>query len=575
MFLIDNILILSLVDLVSMSILFVKHQSKLNSALEACAKRYAWSAYSESPSSKVHGADVPVNGKANFEAMLNKEFSLDMPGEIGRTGCEVSPYLQTRLGISYPKLDLDLLLPAVSSAMLKWADAPRDVRMGICLEILHQCSEQLFENAYATMHTAGQSFIMAFAGSGANALDRGLEALAYAQKAIQDVPETAIWERKFGEGALIKLQKTFTLRPRGVSVVICCATFPLWNAYPALMASLVTGNPVILKPHPNAILPVALLVRVCRGILQEQGFDPNLVTMVADTPQEPATIPLLTRDEVAIVDFTGSPQFGAWIEDNCNKASVYTETAGCNSVVIESTHDLHAMASAIAHSLCQASAQMCTSVQNIHIPAQGILVNQQQVSFDAVANAIKAAVDEQLSDPKKAAFLCGALVNDKVQSTIDHYRELGASRAKILRDSSPYQHPEFSNARTATPLILQVSNHDHDLYQKELFGPISFIIKGNNADTCLSSAAEDSAQFGAITAHVYSKSQQYIDKATTAFIDAGASVAFNLVGMPINFAAAYSDFHVTGLNPSGNACLTDLSFVANRFRIVQQKRMFN
>ena len=39
--------------------------------------------------------------------------------------------------------------------------------------------------------------------------------------------------------------------------------------------------------------------------------------------------------------------------------------------------------------------------------------------------------------------------------------------------------------------------------------------------------------------------------------------------MPINFAAAYSDYHVTGLNPAGNACLADLAFVAQRFRIIQ------
>jgi hypothetical protein len=41
------------------------------------------------------------------------------------------------------------------------------------------------------------------------------------------------------------------------------------------------------------------------------------------------------------------------------------------------------------------------------------------------------------------------------------------------------------------------------------------------------------------------------------------------VPMPINFAAAYSDYHITGLNPAGNACLADLAFVANRFRIIQ------
>ena len=42
--------------------------------------------------------------------------------------------------------------------------------------------------------------------------------------------------------------------------------------------------------------------------------------------------------------------------------------------------------------------------------------------------------------------------------------------------------------------------------------------------------------------------------------------------MPLNFAAAYSDYHVTGLNPAGNASLTDLSFVTGRFRITQSRR---
>jgi hypothetical protein len=64
-----------------------------------------------------------------------------------------------------------------------------------------------------------------------------------------------------------------------------------------------------------------------------------------------------------------------------------------------------------------------------------------------------------------------------------------------------------------------------------------------------------------------------LDRAQDAFNHAGASVACNLIGMPINFAAAYSDYHVTGLNPAGNACLTDLAFVTNRFRVVQRKIM--
>jgi phenylacetic acid degradation protein paaN len=428
----------------------------------------------------------------------------------------------------------------------------------------------LFENAHATMHTSGQSYIMAFAGSGANALDRGLEALAYASKAMSDVPVSAHWERQFGKSGKARLAKQYRLMPRGVGVVICCATFPLWNAYPALCASLATGNPVVLKPHPSAILPVALFTTVCRRVLSDNGYDPNLVCMVADTRDEPATLTLLEHPDTAIVDFTGSPVFGQWIEKNCADKLVFTETAGCNSVVIESTDDLAGMASAIGHSLCQASAQMCTSVQNIHIPAQGIAHRGEPVSFDQVAQAIICAVNVHMENPQ---VLCGTLVDDRILATIDHYRELAGQWGVLLRDSGPCDYADFPEARTASPLVLEVTGAAREIYRDEIFGPVSFIIKGEDIADCLQDATSNARDRGAITSHVYSSDEDFLERAIDAYHDAGASVACNLTGMPINFAAAYSDYHVTGLSPAGNACLADLAFVANRFRIVQSKRM--
>ena len=552
---------------------FNKHLTKLNKALDACQHRYSWTAYTESPSTKIHGNDAPKKGKQNFEAMLNQDYPLHLPGEIGRTGAEISPYTRQPLGITYPKVDIDELYIAVNKAAAQWANTSVETRVGICMEILERCGQQLFENAHATMHTAGQSYIMAFAGSGANALDRGLEALAYAYKAMKDVPETAKWTRTFGAAGDANLHKEYRLKPRGISVTVCCATFPLWNGYPALMASLATGNPVVLKPHPSAILPVALMVSVARDVLSEAGFDPNLVTMVADTREEPATMDLLQHPDTAIIDFTGSPTFGNWIETHCQRALVYTETAGCNSVVVESTDDLDAMATAIAQSLCQASAQMCTSVQNIHVPAQGILCKGEMVSFDEVVTSIVNAVDSLLANPKNAAFLCGTLVSDDIYQTIERLTEQGKSCGEIVRHSAPYEHPEYPSARTATPLIISLTDNHSSLYREELFGPVSFIIKSDDADACLADATKNARECGAITSHVYSTNEAFLEKAQDAYNDAGASVACNLVGMPINFAAAYSDYHVTGLNPAGNACLTDLAFVTNRFRIVQRKRM--
>ncbi len=554
-----------------MSTLFSSHAEKLQAAVHACSTRESFSGWPESPSTKLHGDAPPAEGKARFEAQLGKPFELDQPAEVGRLGEERSPYTRELLGITYPKVDVPGLFDAIAHAQSAWARAEPETRLGVCLEILERCGDQLFENAHATMHTSGQSYVMAFAGSGANALDRGLEALAYAHKAMNDVPKSGRWRRQFGRDGVADLHKRYRLIPRGVSVVICCATFPLWNAYPAMCASLATGNPVVLKPHPNAVLPVAMVARTAREAIAKAGFDPNLVTLVADERAAPATQALLAEEATAIIDFTGSPRFGTWLENNCPGKLVYTETAGCNSVVLESTNDLEATARAIAQSLCQASAQMCTSVQNVHVPATGVRVGKRWASYEEVSEAICSAVEFWLADERRAETLCGTLFDDSVQETVDRYRELAGSR--VLRDSNALAIEGFEEARTATPLVIAANTADRDWYRQEVFGPVSFLIRNDDAEQCLADATSNARDCGAITSHVYSTDEEFLQHAVDAYHQAGASVACNLTGMPINFAAAYSDYHVTGLNPAGNACLTDLAFVSNRFRIVQAKYM--
>jgi hypothetical protein len=64
-----------------------------------------------------------------------------------------------------------------------------------------------------------------------------------------------------------------------------------------------------------------------------------------------------------------------------------------------------------------------------------------------------------------------------------------------------------------------------------------------------------------------------IDAASDAFARAGVALSVNLTGgIYVNQSAAFSDYHVTGANPAGNACLTDAAFVANRFRVAMVRR---
>jgi phenylacetic acid degradation protein paaN len=451
-----------------MSAWFDAHRDRLEQALLACQTRGHWTPFTESPSRKLHPDGARERGERAFHARLNRPFALDLPGIIGQTGHEVSPYTGQPLGVTYPRVSPDALVAAARAAMPTWRDAGPRARVGVCLEILDRLAAQQFENAYATMHTAGQSFLMAFAGSGANSLDRGLEALAYAWKAMRDVPDEADFVRTFGPGAPARLHKRYRLMPRGVALVIACGSYPAWNAWPAVFANLATGNPVVLKPHPDAILPMALGVEVARAALREAGFGADLLTLAADTWDEPITRELLLHPEVAIIDFTGSQGFGAWIEDTCHRKLVYTETAGCNAALLESTPDLDATLRALAHSLCLFSAQMCTSPQNLFLPAGGVREGDRLIPAPEVAARLVAAIDAIALHPDQAAGVCGAIQSPRTLAAIDalaaQARDAGAT---ILRPSAPYVHPEFPQARTATPLLIQCDADQRDLYAHE------------------------------------------------------------------------------------------------------------
>ena len=124
----------------------------------------------------------------------------------------------------------------------------------------------------------------------------------------------------------------------------------------------------------------------------------------------------------------------------------------------------------------------------------------------------------------------------------------------------------------ATPLLLKVDVDSH-CYREEVFGPVAFVIVTKDREEALAAATRDAREHGSIASYAYSTDESFLCAIEDAFARSGASVGCNLIGhLPINFTAAYSDYHVTGLNPAGNASLTDLAFVANRFRIVQSKR---
>ncbi|PRY01403.1 phenylacetic acid degradation protein PaaN [Paraburkholderia sp. BL25I1N1] len=549
--------------------LFTKHEDTLQKALTAVETRGYWSPFVEMPSPKVYGETANADGEAAFKAHLNATFQLDQPSTGETVGAEVSPF-GFPLGVRYPKADPATLIAAAAAAQREWRAAGPQAWIGVCLEILARVNRASFEIGYSVMHTTGQAFMMAFQAGGPHAQDRALEAVVYAWDQLRRIPGDAHWEKPQGKNPPLAMHKRYTVVPRGTGLVLGCCTFPTWNGYPGLFADLATGNTVIVKPHPGAILPLALTVRIARDVLREAGFDPNVVTLLATEPNDGALVQdLALRPEIKLIDFTGSTQNGTWLERNAHQAQVYTEKAGVNQIVIDSVDDIKAAARNIAFSLTLYSGQMCTAPQNIYVPRGGIRTSEGTLGFDEVAQAIAGAVQKLVADPARAVELLGAIQNEGVIQRIDEAAKLG----RVLVESLSFEHPAFAGARVRTPLVLQLdAATDQAQFTKEWFGPISFVIATDSTAQSLELAGAIAAEHGALTLSVYSTDEAVLEDAHEASIRGGVALSINLTGgVFVNQSAAFSDFHGTGANPAANAALADAAFVANRFRVVQSR----
>ena len=540
------------------------HRGLLDGALAALATRGHWSPFPELPSPSVYGEHAQAEGNAAIGALVGTDYPLHQPGELARVATEQSPY-GVRLDIRYPECEPEALISAAEDATPGWQAIGPAGRTGVLLEALTRIHRRSHEIARAVMLTTGQGEMMAFQAGGPHAQDRALEAIACAWRSMAEVPTDAVWEKPQGRKPSLVMHKHFEIVGRGVALVIGCATFPTWNSYPGLFAALATGNPVIVKPHPNAVLPAAITVTLLREVLAEQGLDSNVVTLAVSGEQEQARA-LATDARVTSIDFTGGNAFGHWLRDNARQARLYAEMAGVNTVVIESTDDYAGMLRNLAFSLCLYSGQMCTTPQNLLLSRHGVQTDEGHKSFDQVGRDLGAAIDALLADTKVATTVLGAIGS---AATLE--RLVTASRAgRVVHASRRIDHPLFSDAQVRTPLLLAVDHGASAAYEQECFGPVSYLVATDSAAQAASAAESLTRSRGALTLSVYSTDRAFVTDMIAASRRARVALSINLTqGVFVNQSAAFSDFHATGANPAANASYTSTAFVADRFVVVQ------
>lgn len=542
--------------------LWEKHQPRLEEARSAWHRRTYWFAYPEDP--RAYPEAWASQGESDFKAQLNRPFDrLRQPGRRWVLSDEVSPYTQQSLGLSYPQSDVGEWIETAREALSVWRWVPWTERLGLLMESVERFSRRFFEVAHATMHTTGQAWMMAFQASGPHAADRAVEALAVAYEELSHIPYHVRWQKDLGKVQAV-VEKYFTPQPEGLSLHIGVSTFPVWNVLPGLYASLAVGSSVLLKPHPRAIYPIAVVVSILQELFEEYGLPPTIVQLTVDTFREPVTKALAEHPWIRLIDYTGGNEFGRYLESLPGKIT-FLEKAGVNGVLLESVEDLEAVAKNLAFSASLYSGQMCTAPQNVYVPRSGVKTPQGTLSYEEVRSALTRAIEELAGHPKAAPAILGALQNDQVAERIQRL----AAQAIVHRSPASYTHPQYTQARTLTPVVAEAPAPDAAWAQEEHFGPRLVVVPVQDAQEGLERLYQLARQKGMLSCAVYTIDPAFKRHAARLLSEAAVPVSFNFRGQVfINQSVAFSDFHGTGGNPASNASFTDSAFVVKRFRWV-------
>jgi acyl-CoA reductase-like NAD-dependent aldehyde dehydrogenase len=225
--------------------------------------------------------------------------------------------------------------------------------------------------------------------------------------------------------------------------------------------------------------------------------------------------------------------------------------------------DMDKVAQNLAFSVSLYSGQMCTAPQNFYIPEGGIKSGDETIPYDQVVQKLADAITGLVNNPKAAPHILGAIQNP---ATTERIKGASSIKGNQVLTTCDFSNPMFANARTCSPVIYEVDAIEKESYSRELFGPIILIIKTKDTDQSIEIASEMARTQGAISCGAYTTDPDVKEKIMDEMSLAGTPVSFNLTGgIYVNQNASFSDFHVTGGNPAGNASFTNPEFVIKRF----------
>jgi 1-pyrroline-5-carboxylate dehydrogenase len=294
--------------------------------------------------------------------------------------------------------------------------------------------------------------------------------------------------------------------PLGVGAVIPPWNFPFAIMAGMTVASIVSGNTVILKPSSDSPTIAAKFVEV----LEEAGMPGGVVNFC---PGSGATFgnAIVEHPKTRYIAFTGSRDVGLEIHERAAKNQkgqiwikrTVLEMGGKDSILVCADADIDAAVDGVVAAAFGFSGQKCSACSRAIVEAPVYDIFVQRVR-EKVA---KLTVGDPATNPNM-----GPVVNKSAMDSILGYIETGKKEGRLVAGGKAVENAD--GGFFIEPTVIADIAPDAVISQEEIFGPVLAIIKVADFDEGLKVA--NNTEYG-LTGAIYSGSREALDTARREF----------------------------------------------------------
>src|SRR6266851_7666295 len=299
---------------------------------------------------------------------------------------------------------------------------------------------------------------------------------------------------------------TLTYIPLGVGAVI-----PPWNFACAIMAgmtlaSIVSGNTVVLKPSSDSPTIAAKFVE----LLEEAGVPEGVVNFC---PGAGASFgdAVVAHPKTRYIAFTGSREVGLHINQTAANQQpgqlwikrTILEMGGKDAIIVDADADIDSAVEGVATAAFGFQGQKCSACSRAIIDER---------IYDKFLEKLKSRVERiTIGDPAENPNMA-AVINEGSMNDILRYIEIGKKDGRLITGGA--RDSKAGEGYFVQPTVIADIPAKSKLEQEEIFGPVLVVIKSRNFDHALEIAND--TEFG-LTGAVYTSSREKIEVAKREF----------------------------------------------------------